>query len=292
MTKTILHCSQIFFVCGFLITSSIFTVVSAKDFSDIDIAWTETEIIADGQTNDWKGLPTRYLEDPAAAIGIANDATKLHILLRFRDARWTKMIKRDGLTIWIDPKGKKKKVFMLKFRGGPTPEQMQQMGGDQGDRRDRRRPTPEMFAADDQRLFTCAIKDRIEEKSLPPGGTEGPAAAFGVDLGFFTYEFTIPLAEGGVRDYGLGIEPGANISVGAFWGESPEMAPHGERPSGMGGGGRGGGMGGGGGRGGGRMGGGGGMKGGGGGRMGGGKMERPQPVEIWIKTKLATSDSD
>lgn len=136
----------------------------------------------------------------------------------------------------------------------------------------------------DQRRFTCAIKDRIEEKGIPTDGAEGPTAAFGVDQGFFVYEFSIPLDEGGVRYYGIGAKPGDKISVGAFWGDMSELRRRGDRgggtrPGGMGGGGMGG-------RTGGRSGGYGGM----GGMRGGDRPDRPEPVEIWIKTALAEAE--
>ena len=259
---------------------------AAKDVSDIPVEWTEQPIQIDGQMGDWSDLSTRFLGEPKAAIGLACDSTHLYLILRFQDAQSAGIIKRTGLKFWIDPNGKKKEIFMLNYRGGPTPEEMQQLAGATGDRR----PDGGMFPGDrpggDRRLFVCSILDRIEPKSIPVTGTEGPQVSFGIDHGFFVYEFAIPLDEGGVRYYGLDATPGDKISIGVFWGDMSDMRQRGGGApgGGMPGGGRGG-MGGGGGRGG--MGGGGGKGGGQRGGMGGDRPERPQPVEFWIKTKLA-----
>ena len=53
---------------------------------------------------------------------------------------------------------------------------------------------------------------------IPADGSAGPAAAFSVDGGFFTYEFSLPLHESAVRSYGLAAVPGQTISIGAHWG--------------------------------------------------------------------------
>ena len=255
------------------------TDAAGKDFSDIPVEWTANPITIDGQMGDWSDLSTRFLGEPKAAVGLACDSTHLYLILRFQDSRSAGIIKRTGLKFWIDPEGKKKEIFMLNYRGGPTPEQMQLLSGDTGGYR----PDGGMFPGDrpggDKRLFTCAIKDRVEPKSIPVSGTEGPQASFGMDQGFFVYEFAIPLDEGGVRYYGLGVLPGDEISIGVFWGDMNEMR---QRDGGMPSGGRSGGMGG-------RMGGGRGDMGGKGGGRGGmdsNRPERPQPVEFWIKTEL------
>jgi hypothetical protein len=257
---------------------------AAGDFSDIPVTWTDTPVQIDGEMSEWADLSTRFLYEPAAVMGMASDSTHLYLMIRFQDARWVNLIKRGGLKLWLDPKGKKKEIFMLKYSGGPTPEQMQQLGTNSGGTRgrpasdDSDRSRPE----DNRPVFTCAIKDRIEQKSIPASGTEGPQASFGIDQGFFVYEFSIPLDEGGVRYYGLGAAPGDRISIGVFWGDLSEMRSQGGRRGGgpPGGGGHGGGRGGMGGRGG-----GGGH--GGGDARGGDRPERPKPVEFWVKTKLA-----
>lgn len=263
---------------------------TGSDFSDIPVEWTAEPIQIDGAMSDWTDLSTRFLSEPKAVIGLSCDSTHLYLMLRFQDSRWAGMIKKAGLKLWLDPDGRKKEIFMLKYRGGPTPEQMQLLddgAGDRGGRRPGDRANTGARSGGDNRMFTCAIKDRIEEKSIPVSGDEGPRASFGIDQGFFVYEFAIPLDEGGVRYYGFDARPGDEISVGVFWGDPDEMRQGGgNRGGGPPGGGRGGGMGGGGGRGGGR-GGGGGKGGGGRGGMSASRPERPEPIEFWVKTKLA-----
>jgi hypothetical protein len=53
---------------------------------------------------------------------------------------------------------------------------------------------------------------------IPVDGSTGPAASSGIDGGFFTYEFSLPLHESALRSYGLNAAPGQTIRVGAVWG--------------------------------------------------------------------------
>jgi hypothetical protein len=203
---------------------------------------------------------------------------------------YARAVHQSGITLYLDNRGKKKRDFVLSFRGGPSMAEIRQLDtlrvsreGDQmgGPMRDDR-----MRRGDSLRgpKLICTVKDRIEEKPIPVDGTEGPSAASGVDNGFFVYEFRIPLQSSEVRDYGLGATLGKKISVGLVWGEMrrPEWG-EGGGPGGMEGGMRppGGGF----------PDGGGGMGGRPGGGMRGGRPEglkMPEKQEVWVKATLAS----
>ncbi len=269
--------------------------VGAKDI-DSKCAWSGAAIKVDGKMGDWENVPTRYLEKEESVVGLANDSSNLYVMLRFRDPMYARTVHQSGITLYVDPNGKKKKDFELKFRGGPSFEEIRKLDTARAERRpeqDNPRFEDRMKRMDSLGVsqLVCTIKDRIEDKPLPLDGAEGPSAAAGVDSGFFVYEFKIPLRPSEVRDYGIGANPGGKISVGLVWGEfqRPERPEGGER-GGMGGGMRppgGGGDFGGGGPGGmgGRPGGmGGGMRGG----MRGGEFKRPEKREVWLKATLAS----
>lgn len=253
----------------------------------------------DGQISDWPENSMTFLEEQQATVGLCNDSANVYVLVCSRKPEWARMIKMSGLKVYLDAKGTQQKDFMLKFTGGPTREQIMAAGGEM-DTTQRREIPPEMLERmrdrekNFQSKFICVQKDVISEKEIPVDGTEGPAVAFGVDKGFFVYEFSIPLKESGVRFYGLGVSPSTKIGLGLAWGEMDKS----DMREGMGEG-RGdrGGMGGGGGMppGGGGSGmpgggGGGGFEGRGGARGGrpGGRsgFEMPKKQEVWLKVQL------
>lgn len=259
---------------------------------EIPSSWTNQPITVDGNADDWSELPTYLFEKEGATIGICNDSTNVYLMLRLSAARKAMMIKRDGLTIWLDDAGNKNKDFMIRFRGGPSRSEFADSSDTLGRRGRWMRPDFEGReggpGSEPREPFTCYIKDRIVENGIAPDGTNGPAAAFGLESRAPTYEFSVPLDSSHVLFYGLGVEPGHVLGVGLVWSEPKEMEQSGDRemlsgsPSGGGGGV------------GGFPGGGSGMPPGGdrGDRPGGGRGPsgmQSQDREVWFTTRLASS---
>ncbi|MFZ5979381.1 MAG: hypothetical protein ACOYVF_02010 [Candidatus Zixiibacteriota bacterium] len=256
----------------------------------IESQWTQTPIRIDGKIDDWKDYAITYYEEENAAVALGNDAQNLYLHFRTNDQEVAQLVKMSGLKIYLDPNGKKKKDFYICYKAGPAGFNMK--GSDwhhqnmpPGDR-DRDNMSPPDNAAGDQRgrirddstrNFTCYQKNIIIEKPIPRSGDEGPAAAYDTSMGFYAYEFLIPLAKSQVRQYGLGAAPGQPICIGVEWGDMSDMKSAMKSGGGMNGGPPGGGMG-----------------GGPPGRMGGnppgggpGGQNIPQKQELWIKTILA-----
>lgn len=279
---------------------------------DISSPWAMQAPILDGQTNDWPDQSSMFIKEKDVLVRVCNDSQNVYVMLGFRNAQWAGIIKRSGLTLKLDPQGKNKDAFTLKFVDGPSLEQiralrgedstnneqgMGQMPPDMGDR-------PEMGdhrGGRDMKMekaFICSKKGYLIDKPIPTDGSQGPAAGFGLENGFFAYEFKIPLGESSARYYALGTKPGQKISIGLVWGEMAKGKMGGGRhsmgsdeggpPDGGGGGFPGGG--------------GGGMPGSGmggrGGGMGGppgggpgGKSNMPEKQEIWLKALLALPET-
>lgn len=259
---------------------------------DINCNRADSAITIDGKAGDWPSLVGMILKDQNAAVAVANDDAYLYFTFRTTDEKWVRAIGMAGITLYVDIDGGKDKDFYLKFTGGPSMEQMRPRGerqiesGDEGNYR-RMQEEPRERPEKNSQLMLY-IKDRLSEKEIPLDGTQGPAAAFDTSLGFYTYEFRIPLEYGEPLNFGLGVKKDKKIGIGLVWGDM-EGAMKGDRPSGMGGrpgGGRGGGMPGDGGFPGGGM----EPRGGrGGGPPGGGlRGERPTKQEVWFKTELTT----
>lgn len=223
----------------------------ANDKAKIASVGTETAISVNGHADDWPESSLRYFPDQEAVIGVANDSARLYLLVRFRDEKWVRAVSMAGIKWEFKGSGDSAQTVILKYRG-EMPAELRHSGRRQPSDNDTAQSAEfgPMRGPVDRRTFTCFIPNRIEEKDIPPDGTEGPAAAFATDQGLFTYEFSIPLDRGAVRYYGLGVSREKQITVKATWGDISEMrrdmAEHGDMPEGgMGGGFPGGGMGGG-----------------------------------------------
>ena len=292
----------------FILTALVLICLSTQFISkawckdtEISSVWTGHQIAIDGLRGDWPEGSLSTLPDREASFGLSNDSTFVYVMLSFRNPQWARTIKMSGLTVWLDPGGKKKKIFMVKLIGGPTREEIMKASGRIKDSADEARFSQgqermgERFQKKDTVLL-CSQADYLVEKPIPLDGSQGPASAFGVDHSFFVYEFKVPLKESDVMYYGLGVKPNKPISVGLIWGDMDRSKMDGDRGGFHGGmGGMGGGMGGGPEGPGGDMGempGGGGRGGPGGGGMGGpGGRRMPEKQEVWIKATLAAPTS-
>lgn len=250
----------------------------------MDSRWAEKGITVDGKADDWSDLPITYFEDQKASIGLANDSGNFYILVRHRDPALARSIRMTGLTLWLNRKGNKDKYFTLRYRGGPTMEQMREAG-----------LTPDSAGMPIERQFEnqrrldsgailmCNIKDQIYDKPIPTDGEQGPEAAFAFQDGFFQYEFKVPLTKTQVRHYGLDAAGKSRVGLGAEWGGRPEFERRGGPPGDMMGGFPGGG----------EFPGGGGMRPPQGGRKpGGSRGETVKRQEIWLKVKLAAANAE
>ena len=280
-----------------LVRSSLFTIFSIAILSVASVAkthkvttsWVDHEFSIDGNMKEWFDVESKYLSDQEASVSICNDEKFLYILFKTREAKWARTIKMTGLNLYINKDGKNKKDFFIRFKGGPNSDQLKAMAGGMNEResrafRESRMPAEmrkkyEQTMNDNTQTLICSINDNVN-KVVPLDGAEGPAAAFDTSNGFFVYEFKIPLDKGKDRYYGIGIEPGHKIAIGAEWGDMGDFR---RRQAGEFGGGQ---MPGGGGR---PPGGGGGFD-GGRRRMGGDGGNRPKmptKQEVWFKTKIA-----
>ncbi len=230
--------------------------------------WLAEPIQVDGKMSEWRDIPTTYFEDEGAVLGLGNDDKNLFIHFRFTNPAWAQAIRMTGLTLWIDANGKKDKDMGIRFYGGPSlTELMAARGGGRLDNlpQEQKQLLLEREAqAGDKFIFFD--ESYYVEASIPTDGSKGPAAKYDTSMGFYSYEFSVPLQESAVQFYGLGVQPGQTICLGAEWGDMRVGCGgiRGKPPGGMGG-----------------------RPGGIGGGRGGGSRELPEKQEIWVKTQLA-----
>jgi hypothetical protein len=242
---------------------------------ELESTWKDRDITLDGKGGDWLGAKY-YFEDSAVSVGLINDTQYLYVSMMTENPMLRAQIMRQGLIVWLDPKGGKNKTFGIKFPLG------RQAGEEDGERMDQRDMMDEMAR---EEMMQKLQESMTELEVLGPGeevlGKMDIEETKGIDVrmrnvgGIFVYELKVPLASSEQYPFAVGVNPGDGIGVGFL---SPKMQM--PRSSGKGGGGR--------------MPGGGGMGGGMGGRSGmGGGMGRqmPQELKIWAKVQLASGSN-
>ncbi|SEA30685.1 hypothetical protein SAMN05660420_01793 [Desulfuromusa kysingii] len=75
----------------------------------------QDDILVDGKPEDWQRVSTYHLEEPPLGIALCNDQEFLYLRLTTHDLQLQQQIRRGGLTIWLDPSGKKEKSFGISF---------------------------------------------------------------------------------------------------------------------------------------------------------------------------------
>ncbi|MBU8922979.1 MAG: hypothetical protein KOO63_14270, partial [Bacteroidales bacterium] len=266
--------------------------------------WLNREISIDGMDSEWGGLVLLHDVDTSTRISITNDDRFIYACISTRDPKTQIQVIKNGLTVWFDKDGGKECEFGINYpmrsftenglagemAGFRPPEGMDRNstgGNTRGmDRRTSANIDPRMI-----RLLMNDIPGSLDiirpESDMRMTRSITETAELGIDVSMemrddnLVLEMKIPFTEQGESLFSIGAGPDSKIGIGFVVGrikmqnnmKRPGSMDPGMRPGrGMGGGGRGGG---------GR---GGGMK-----RPGTDRMSPPQPLEIWVKLKLAES---
>ena len=269
---------------------------AAKTFT-FETRWRDREIAIDGRNEDWRGR-LGYLKNPAALVGFLNDEGFLYVCFTTNDPILRSRLARQGITVWIDPTGGKRKT--LGIRLAPAPGPADDSGGprppaDSGGDEDRQSPpggmTPPERAGRPVGL-SVKLPGQGEWISVPDDEKKGLDIRIQDTEALAVFEMKIPLVASDGRPYAAGVIAGKPLGIG-FETQRPEQPAGwkdgaGGRPEGPGGdfGGRPGG--------GGRGGFGGSPPGGGmGGGMGPGQGPKDssrlgEELRLWIEVKLAS----
>ncbi|MHB8055582.1 MAG: hypothetical protein ACYDH3_10085, partial [Candidatus Aminicenantales bacterium] len=89
---------------GFLILPS----ASAGD--DVVSRWTAAPVSIDGNTAEWTSVEITAPASVGAKIAVRNDASRLYVLLVLDNPAFQSTVEQTGVTLWINPAMKAKKV--------------------------------------------------------------------------------------------------------------------------------------------------------------------------------------
>lgn len=239
------------------------------------------EVAIDGKTDDWLGALS-IIEGGSVSVGFRNDRENLYVCLMVEEESLQAQIMRQGLTLWLDPRGGTSKVLGIRYPlglpRGETPEEP---------RGEPEKPPSEGYPEEAMSRLEIIRSPKETPQRMEIAEVRGIEVIAVPSRGLLVYELKIPLVQTESRLIAVGAQPGQTIGIG-FETPKPERGQMpGPQSGGMpgGGGGRpgGGGMP--------PMGGGRGARPGGG--PGGGMMGgMPSGLRVWTLVHLSLGDFD
>jgi len=215
--------------------------LSASGGKDIvfKTGWKDRDLVIDGRNGDWQGA-LGYLSDPPVMLGFLNDDNAIYVCLSTNLPAVREGMLRRGVTVWIDPKGGKRKTLGIRLAplappGGPgdgphggLPEGAEERSGEP--------PAPpegafERDGSAPPAQLTVRLPGRDEWTPIE-GGAGGIEAVIEESNGLAVFEMKVPLKSGPEAAVAIGAGPGTAISM-SFETPRPERPPG--RPEGPGG---------------------------------------------------------
>lgn len=206
------------------------SAAGAKDIV-FKTGWKDRDIVIDGRNDDWQGA-LGYLGDPVVALGFLNDASGLYVCIATNVPALSEGLLRRGMTVWIDPKGGRKKTLGIRLAPSAppgSPDDKAQGGPPEGgENRFIERPSPaQEFGLGGRPSLPSRLEVRLPGRQdwAPVDETAGGVeAAIEGSSGLAVFEMTLPLAEGPGIPVALGAKPGAAIAM-SFETPRPERPP-------------------------------------------------------------------
>lgn len=198
------------FLLSVLIVSFAFVQVGCGMIK-LDSLWRNKNITVDGNNSEWIGS-MYYFEDDNMSVGFVNDDEFLYICMVAEANMLRSRILMQGLTIWFDPGGKKKKTLGIQFPLG------REIG--QGSRpavnpqeRPSREERPELREMDfgDLVLIGPGKDNRIKMKREDLKRVQ---VTLNLSSGMLVYELKIPFVHSDENPFALGVISGDTVGIG------------------------------------------------------------------------------
>ncbi len=217
----------------------------------------DREIIIDGNDDDWSGnLYT--VEGERVSLGLFNDQEYLYVCLSANDITTVSQVMRQGLTIWFDAEGGRKKTLGIKYPDGSEPGAGKEEGGRKKDGESPSAPpkprddwsdsgfdVPPENMPREMEIIRAGVPDNVKMDIADAAGIAIRVSPTNTSI---VYELRIPLVQTSEHPVAVGIIPGKTLGIGFETGKlsaarGPKDGSPGAGPTGMpGGGGTGGNM--------------------------------------------------
>ena len=197
------------------------------------------QIVINGEADKWKGTQA-FLEKEKLFVSFLNDREYLYFGLVASGDEAGVQLMRQGLTVWLDPKGGKNKTLGIRYPlaaqfAGPPRDSGEKGPIDRGDRGD---SEPVDLGVRPPRDPGQELEIVRAEKGQPEKMVIAQAKEMGLEITvstsgeLFVYELKIPLAATQAHPLAIGIQPGAEIGVGIESTGKGQGRPPGGPPSG------------------------------------------------------------
>jgi len=179
---------------------------------EIKSQWNDSVVVLDGIADDWAGFPLQYWEEKKISLGVRNDAENIYVLFLSREGDLARRIQMEGITLWLDTTGERRKEFGIRYRGS-----VGMMSLTEGS------PVPQNISPEQRARFEemrsemgamVTVMTKGEEIPIAEGNTKGPVAASATQDGSFGYEFKIPTVANDSVFCAIDTSPGETISLG------------------------------------------------------------------------------
>jgi hypothetical protein len=168
-------------------------------------AWRDRDVRVDGVDEEWRDI-MQPVKGQHFSVGFLNDADALYVCVVTKDETTIRQMARQGLVLWIDPAGGKKKAFGLRFPAGPTPG--------------RRRAPDREGTATDAAEAPSGAQGPVDV--LGPGKNDvrevendksGISARLRVRGDLLVFEMKVPLRKGSDVPFAPDLDPGAALRL-------------------------------------------------------------------------------
>ena len=190
-------------------------------------AWRDHDIKIDGFDDDWQGL-TAPAKGARLAGGFVNDGDWIYVCVQARDPLTRDQISGNGLIVWFDPDGGRKRTFGVRFpvafpdnfAGPPPRDRVQPIPGDQAS-------PPRQLGGQDE--VTILGPDKNDEHTVQIAHSGGIEARLALHMGALVYELKVPLNRA-EHPFAVGATPGSVVRVELQTPEyrGPYRAPRGQ----------------------------------------------------------------
>ncbi len=124
MTKNKVATSVLFLIA---LCFTLLMTACEEEAAGIRSSWRDREIYVDGIDPEWKGCPKYYDEDTMTSVSLLNDENHLFIRVTTQNQEIQRQILIQGLTVWFEQKGEKKRKMGVHFPVGIPREKRMQM---------------------------------------------------------------------------------------------------------------------------------------------------------------------
>jgi hypothetical protein len=185
----------------FTLLAFIGSITGCNEPIALNSKWCDFEVTTDGMDLEWSHAS---LFAEKVALTLLNDSNYMYIRLYSRDRALQAQVLGNGLTLWFDPEGGKKKIFGIHFPIGMAQRDMPLISPT--GMNDYEMRTERMLEAltDEMEILGPDEKDTARI-SLAEARMHGIEVGLGCSKGNLVYELKIPLAQEDENSFAVGI---------------------------------------------------------------------------------------